>query len=127
MDGTWLTARELRDMITRVLEMDFQERMNNPCIGHDRADLVLAGCAILEAFHREWPCARLRVADRGLREGILMEMMIDDGVWNPQSGKKSNGKKRRSRRRGGRGQKGGRSNAPRSADGVTDGPGHAKE
>ncbi|WP_373235669.1 Ppx/GppA phosphatase family protein [Cohaesibacter celericrescens] len=107
VDGTWLTAHELRSMITRILEMDFDERMNNPCIGHDRADLVLAGCAILEAFHREWPCPQLRVADRGLREGILMEMMIDDGVWNPQGNKKPSTKKRRSRRRGGRGHRGG--------------------
>nr|WP_321463511.1 hypothetical protein [uncultured Cohaesibacter sp.] len=110
VDGTWLTATELRDMIGRVLDMNFQERMNNPCIGADRADLVLAGCAILEAFHREWPCSQLRVADRGLREGILMEMMIDDGVWNPQvnqSGKKAAGKKKRSRRRGSRGHRGG--------------------
>ncbi len=110
VDGTWLTATELRDMIGRVLDMNFQERMNNPCIGADRADLVLAGCAILEAFHREWPCSQLRVADRGLREGILMEMMIDDGVWNPQTsqpGKKAGPKKKRSRRRGGRGHRGG--------------------
>ena len=106
VDGTWLTAAELRGMIMRVLEMDFEERINNPCIGQDRADLVLAGCAILEAFHREWPCSQLRVADRGLREGILMEMMIDDGVWNPQSSNKPSGKKRRPRRRGGRGHRG---------------------
>ncbi len=114
VDGTWLTATELRDMIGRVLDMNFQERMNNPCIGADRADLVLAGCAILEAFHREWPCSQLRVADRGLREGILMEMMIDDGVWNPQSnqaGKKTSGKKKRSRRRGSRGHRGGHGRA----------------
>lgn len=118
VDGTWLTAHELRSMINRVLDMDFEERTNNPCIGQDRADLVLAGCAILEAFHREWPVSRLRVADRGLREGILMEMMIDDGVWSQHSGqqkantsaqnsgKKRSGKSRRSRRRGGRGHRG---------------------
>ena len=113
VDGAWLNATEVRDMIARILDMDFEERTNNPCIGQDRADLVLAGCAILEAFHREWPCTRLRVADRGLREGILMEMMIDDGVWNPRQSskpvdqaKKPGSKKRRSRRRGGRGQRG---------------------
>ncbi|MCV6576117.1 MAG: exopolyphosphatase [Cohaesibacter sp.] len=106
VDGTWLSAQEVRSMIARVLEMDFEERIANPCIGQDRADLVLAGCAILEAFHREWPCPQLRVADRGLREGILMEMMLDDGVWTPQSGKKRNSKNRRPRRRGGRGHRG---------------------
>ena len=106
VDGTWLNAGELRAMISRILDMDFEERTNNPCIGQDRADLVLAGCAILEAFHREWPCGRLRVADRGLREGILMEMMIDDGVWNPHHAKKPASRKRRPRRRGGRGHRG---------------------
>nr|WP_316859855.1 hypothetical protein [uncultured Cohaesibacter sp.] len=122
VDGTWLSALELRAMIGRVLSMDFEERMKNPCIGEDRADLVLAGCAILEAFHREWPCSQLRVADRGLREGILMEMMIDDGVWAPrtqksngdQGSKSASGKKRRSRRRGSRGHRGGQGRKPAS-------------
>jgi exopolyphosphatase/guanosine-5'-triphosphate,3'-diphosphate pyrophosphatase len=44
-------------------------------------DLVLAGCAILEAIRRRWPSPRMRVADRGLREGLLTDMMADDGVW----------------------------------------------
>ena len=68
-------------MIGRLLDMDFEDRVANPCIGGDRADLVLAGCAILEAIRRRWRCDRLRVADRGLREGMLTELMIDDGVW----------------------------------------------
>ena len=50
-----------------------------PCIGRERADLVLAGCAILEALLRMWPAHRLRVADRGLREGILATLMAADG------------------------------------------------
>ena len=45
------------------------------------ADLVLAGCAILQAIRNVWPAQRLRVADRGLREGLLTEMMAADGVW----------------------------------------------
>jgi exopolyphosphatase/guanosine-5'-triphosphate,3'-diphosphate pyrophosphatase len=49
-------------------------REQEPCIGRDRADLVLAGAAILEAVQRLWPCQRLRVADRGLREGLLLSM-----------------------------------------------------
>jgi exopolyphosphatase/guanosine-5'-triphosphate,3'-diphosphate pyrophosphatase len=58
----------------------YEERVAEPCIGRDRADLVLAGCAILEAVLRLWPCERLRVADRGLREGILTTLMNEDGV-----------------------------------------------
>jgi exopolyphosphatase / guanosine-5'-triphosphate,3'-diphosphate pyrophosphatase len=68
-------------MIDRLLGWGFEERVANPCIGADRADLVLAGCAILEAIRRCWPSPRLRVADRGLREGILSELMADDGIW----------------------------------------------
>jgi exopolyphosphatase/guanosine-5'-triphosphate,3'-diphosphate pyrophosphatase len=65
----------------RLLHSDFTQRAENPCIGKDRADLVLAGCAILEAIRRAFPSERLRIADRGLREGILMNMMREDSVW----------------------------------------------
>lgn len=81
VDGTWLADDEVERMIDRLLAMDFADRVANPCIGGDRADLVLAGCAILEAIRRRWRCDRLRVADRGLREGMLTELMIGDGVW----------------------------------------------
>ncbi len=53
-----------------LLAMPFERRVAHPCIGRDRADLVLPGCAIFEAIRREWPTERVRVADRGLREGI---------------------------------------------------------
>ncbi len=81
VDGAWLSNKEVDAMINRILHMSFDDRVNNPCIGADRADLVLAGCAILEAIRRHWPSPRLRVADRGLREGLLTEMMAEDGVW----------------------------------------------
>ncbi|MEW5422106.1 Ppx/GppA family phosphatase [Amorphus sp. 3PC139-8] len=80
VDGTWLNECDVDAMIQRILAMPFHERVANPCIGADRADLVLAGCAILEAIRRRWPCRRLRVADRGLREGILMELMAQDRI-----------------------------------------------
>jgi exopolyphosphatase/guanosine-5'-triphosphate,3'-diphosphate pyrophosphatase len=66
--------------------MSYEERVANPCIGAERADLVLAGCAILEAIRREFPCRRVRVADRGLREGMLVQMMRADGVWGHVGG-----------------------------------------
>ncbi|WP_084527911.1 Ppx/GppA phosphatase family protein [Kaistia soli] len=92
VDGTWLSAEEVNQMMAVITGMDYAARVANPCIGRERADLVLAGCAILEAIRRRWPCQRLRVADRGLREGILVEMMAEDGVWrrNPrQNGRTS--------------------------------------
>nr|WP_244617115.1 Ppx/GppA phosphatase family protein [Pleomorphomonas diazotrophica] len=81
VDGVWLDGSEVDEMINRLIGMGYDQRVANPCIGSDRADLVLAGCAILEAIRRKWPCQRLRVADRGLREGILVELMARDGVW----------------------------------------------
>jgi exopolyphosphatase/guanosine-5'-triphosphate,3'-diphosphate pyrophosphatase len=61
--------------------MSYEDRVANPCIGAERADLVLAGCAILDAIRSAFPCRRLRVADRGLREGMLVQMMREDRVW----------------------------------------------
>ncbi len=60
--------------------------MSNPCIGAQRADLVLAGCAIMEAVREAFPTDRLRVADRGLREGMLVQLMRADGVWKRNRG-----------------------------------------
>ncbi|ACM35624.1 MULTISPECIES: Ppx/GppA phosphatase family protein [Rhizobium/Agrobacterium group] len=81
VDGLWLSDDEVSAMQAKLLSWDYQSRAANPCIGPDRADLVLAGCAILEAIRRRWPSSRMRVADRGLREGLLTDMMADDGVW----------------------------------------------
>jgi exopolyphosphatase/guanosine-5'-triphosphate,3'-diphosphate pyrophosphatase len=81
VDGCWLTDHEISAVIDELIEMTYEERVANACIGSERADLVLAGCAILEAIRRAFPCPRLRVADRGLREGILVKLMREDGVW----------------------------------------------
>jgi exopolyphosphatase/guanosine-5'-triphosphate,3'-diphosphate pyrophosphatase len=85
IDGCWLGADEIDAVLERLLTMSYAERVASPCIGADRADLVLAGCAILEAIRRAFPCRRLRVADRGLREGMLVQMMREDGVWGGQA------------------------------------------
>ena len=81
VDGCWLQTKHARAVTSQLLASTHAQRVAQPCIGKDRADLVLAGCAILEALLRTWPCERLRVADRGLREGILATMMAEDGVY----------------------------------------------
>jgi exopolyphosphatase/guanosine-5'-triphosphate,3'-diphosphate pyrophosphatase len=85
VDGMWMRSGDISTVIDRLLYSDFEQRAANPCIGRDRADLVLAGCAILEAIRRAFPSDRLRIADRGLREGILMNMMREDSVWRQGS------------------------------------------
>jgi exopolyphosphatase / guanosine-5'-triphosphate,3'-diphosphate pyrophosphatase len=86
VDGCWMTDDQATAVVERLIDMSYDERVANPCIGSERADLVLAGCAILEAIRREFPCRRVRVADRGLREGMLVQMMRADGVWGHSSG-----------------------------------------
>jgi exopolyphosphatase/guanosine-5'-triphosphate,3'-diphosphate pyrophosphatase len=86
VDGCWMSDAQVTQVCERLLAMSYQDRVANGCIGADRADLVLAGCAILEAIRRAFPCRRLRVADRGLREGMLVQMMREDGVWGRSGG-----------------------------------------
>lgn len=104
VDGIWMTRDECDAAAGRLLALNARERADQPCIGPDRADLVLAGAAILQAVQELWPCSRVRVADRGLREGILLSLMSDRG-----------GRRRRKRRRGRGGQGGAQSGAPSSA------------
>jgi exopolyphosphatase/guanosine-5'-triphosphate,3'-diphosphate pyrophosphatase len=80
IDGVWMNGSDVTTVIQRLLGMSYQERANNNCISVERADLVLAGCAILDAIRDAFPLPRLRVADRGLREGMLVEMMREDGA-----------------------------------------------
>ena len=75
VDGSWLRLDEVIDASRQLAALDWAGRAAHPCIGPSRADLVVAGCAILEAICRAWPIARLRVADRGLREGIILGLM----------------------------------------------------
>ncbi len=82
VDGCWMNAQDVNAVLEKLLAMSYDERVASPCIGVERADLVLAGCAILEAIRRAFPCPRLRVADRGLREGMLVQMMREDRVWS---------------------------------------------
>jgi exopolyphosphatase/guanosine-5'-triphosphate,3'-diphosphate pyrophosphatase len=91
VDGLWMTRSECEAAADRLLALTTAERAQQPCIGPDRADLVLAGAAILQAVQELWPCERVRVADRGLREGMLMSLMSDQK------------RRKRRRRRGGRG------------------------
>ena len=75
VDGSVLTFEQISVVSTHLAGLDLAGRAANPCIGRERADLVLSGCAILDAICASWPVGRLRVADRGVREGILFDLM----------------------------------------------------
>ena len=75
VDGSMLTFEQIGALSAHLAGLDFDGRAANPCIGRERADLVLSGCAVLDAICATWPVGRLRVADRGVREGILLDLM----------------------------------------------------
>jgi exopolyphosphatase/guanosine-5'-triphosphate,3'-diphosphate pyrophosphatase len=93
VDGLWMSRGDCEATADRLLGVDVKGRAAEPCIGPERADLVLAGAAILQAVQELWPCERVRVADRGLREGLLMSLI------SPQRRRRRRGK------RGGAGQR----------------------
>jgi exopolyphosphatase/guanosine-5'-triphosphate,3'-diphosphate pyrophosphatase len=93
VDGAWISPIDVETVTRSLLAMNYDDRAAHPCVGRERADLVLAGCAIFEAIARAWPAERLRVADRGLREGILLSLMEVDAART---------RRRRRRRRSGR-------------------------
>jgi exopolyphosphatase/guanosine-5'-triphosphate,3'-diphosphate pyrophosphatase len=82
VDGLIVPSGAMRAISARLAGMTPEERGGLPCIGNDRAELVVAGCAILESILDIWPAGRLGVADRGIREGILRSLMASD----PSSG-----------------------------------------
>jgi exopolyphosphatase/guanosine-5'-triphosphate,3'-diphosphate pyrophosphatase len=79
VDGLHVPIEAMQKISTMIASMDYEERSSLPCIGSDRADLVVAGCAILEAIIEIWPAKNLGIADRGIREGILRSLMARDG------------------------------------------------
>lgn len=79
VDGSMLTFDQIELVSRHLAGLDIAGRAANPCVGRERADLVLSGCAILDAICATWPIGRLRVADRGIREGILFDLMHGRG------------------------------------------------
>ena len=79
VDGLHVPIEAMQKISGMIAGMDFEERSALPCIGNERADLVVAGCAILEAIREIWPAKNLGIADRGIREGILRSLMARDG------------------------------------------------
>lgn len=79
VDGAWLDLSAVRAVMDWLARSTYDDRAAHRCIGRERADLVVAGCAVLDAVLAVWPCERLRVADRGVREGILAAFVADFG------------------------------------------------
>lgn len=89
VDGSSIGRVDILGICERLAGLSVDELSMLPCIGDDRADLALAGGAILEAVCRQWPISSVRVADRGLREGVLMDLMRQaDREADPMCGRR---------------------------------------
>ncbi|MGB8600612.1 MAG: Ppx/GppA phosphatase family protein [Rhizomicrobium sp.] len=75
VDGTWHDCTAMYDITQSLIGLDRPARTTIGCVGEERADLIIPGCAIYNAIQATWPCDQLRVADRGLREGILRDLL----------------------------------------------------
>lgn len=75
VDGITLDVSDIRATIRKLLAMRPSERFNHPCIGPDRADFIISGCAIFEAISSMWPMKKITIADRGVREGIILTLL----------------------------------------------------
>jgi len=78
VDGLDMRVETIKAISDRLCKMNFQERARNGCIGRERADLVVVGCAIMEAIYQRWPVITIRAADRGIREGLLLNLISQD-------------------------------------------------
>jgi len=83
VDGTYLGFESIERICHMLRRMDCAGRAAQPCIGSERADLVVSGCAVLEAICKRWPVGKLKVADRGIREGILCELIQGGSPCGP--------------------------------------------
>lgn len=93
VDGLWMQTADVTAVAATLVGQDFAGRASHGCVGADRADLVLPGCAILDAIVSRFPSRRIRIADRGLREGILLTLMA-------RAEKERHRRRRRGRRNG---------------------------
>lgn len=78
IDGISIETEQLRDAINSILNMRASERFHHPCIGSDRSDYIISGCAIFEALCRLCPVEHITIADRGVREGIIFSLVAEE-------------------------------------------------
>jgi exopolyphosphatase/guanosine-5'-triphosphate,3'-diphosphate pyrophosphatase len=82
VDGVELTTEEAAGALASLRALGRGGLIQHPCVGPDRVEFVLPGCAVFAAITRLWPASRVIVADRGLREGVLLRLIRADRLRN---------------------------------------------
>ena len=91
VDGLALSAQDVDKTISKIKRMGDEGRKKHACIGTQKSDLTMAGCAIIEGLMSFWNVSEITIADRGIREGILLDLM------HSERGEKKRNKKFRRR------------------------------
>ncbi len=78
VDGRVLDCEAADQALRDLFALGRDGLRTHPCVGPERADFVLPGCAIYAAIRRVWPSSCVTVADRGLREGMLQRMLREE-------------------------------------------------
>ena len=97
VDGVTISQPDILATINRIKTMGADGRCKHPCIGQSKSDLTIAGCAIIEALNSFWPMCEITIADRGIREGILLDLMHSQRYSNNIGGKSFKKNKKRNR------------------------------
>ncbi len=73
VDGYVLSKKTLRALVAQLSGLTMAQRQKLPGLPPARADVILAGAVILEAFMDAYDFDEIIVSNRGLRYGVLLE------------------------------------------------------
>ena len=73
--GYEVTHAELRHLLDRLRKMPAKARRNVQGLSSDRADIIVAGLAIIDRLMRRFRVNRLQVHNRGIRDGLVLTMI----------------------------------------------------
>jgi exopolyphosphatase / guanosine-5'-triphosphate,3'-diphosphate pyrophosphatase len=84
--GYIVTRAEVTRMLARLLEVPESQRRQIPGMPPQRADIIVAGAAVVARLAKHLRCRQIIVNDGGVRDGLMLSMVADLGFGTPASG-----------------------------------------
>jgi exopolyphosphatase/guanosine-5'-triphosphate,3'-diphosphate pyrophosphatase len=79
---------QLKEVVALLGSLSLEARRKVPGLNPSRADIIMAGAAILDTLMEELSLAEIRVTERGLRDGLLVDYLLKNGhaaAWEEMS------------------------------------------
>lgn len=70
-----VTGAQVRDIIRSLRKMPLEARLRVPGLPSDRADIIIAGLAVIRQVMKRLRVSEIRVHPGGVREGLLLRMV----------------------------------------------------